>query len=68
MAVVFALIWTAFRRILGQNSIPVKWFEGLLRHSARQVPHIARWTAKTILKAIASKSKQSGSSPEQRRE
>jgi hypothetical protein len=68
IAVACALIWLAFRRILGQNSIPIRAFENLLRQCARQVPHLIRWMAKTVLRAISGSQKQSGSSPDARRD
>lgn len=68
ITVVCALIWLAFRRILGRNSFPVKAFESLLRQCARQAPHLIRWTTKMLLRAISGSQKQSGSSPDTRRD
>lgn len=56
--VVLGLVWLAFRRILGANSIPVKAVERLCALGARQLPHVIRWSAKTIARTVSSRSRQ----------
>lgn len=68
LAVVCTLIWLGFRRILGQNSFPVKTFENLLRNCARQIPHLLRWSVKMFLRAVSGAPKQSGPSSDARRD
>lgn len=57
-AVVLGLLWLGFRRILGVNSQLVKAIERLSALCARQLPHVIRWTAKTIARAISSRPQQ----------
>lgn len=68
MAVVCTLIWLGFRRILGQNSLPVKAFENLLKSCARQIPHLLRWSARMFMRAVSGAPKQSGPSSDARRD
>ncbi len=68
LTIVCALIFLAFRKILGKDALPVKWLEGLLKYVMRQVPHVARWTVKAILKMIAGSGKARGAAPENRRD
>ncbi|MBI5706475.1 MAG: hypothetical protein HZC36_05740 [Armatimonadetes bacterium] len=68
IAVVCAIMWLGFRRILGQNSLPVKAFENVLKSCARQIPHLLRWSVKVFMRAVSGAPKQSGPSSDARRD
>lgn len=66
LAVVCGLIYLAFRKILGKDSMPVKWFESAAKWGVRQAPRVARSIATMALKAIAGSRKQKGAPSEKR--
>lgn len=66
LAVACGLIYLAFRKILGKDSMPVKAIEILVKQGARQVPHVLHWAIKAVIGVISGKQRQAVRSKDSR--
>jgi hypothetical protein len=53
LAIVLAIIWLAFRRLLGPNSLPIRGLERIASTAIRQLPQVARWVLKAVVRAVS---------------
>lgn len=61
--VVLTLIWVAFRRILGAQSIPVRAIECLTTKAVRAVPKVTRWGWDALSALIGGQGRRQNSPP-----
>lgn len=54
--VVLGIIWVAFRKILGANSLPVRAIERLIIAALRRTPALLVWCARAFVRSISPRS------------